>query len=249
MNLGFKLFFADKSEYVTMDSLIGETNGNTTVYKTTVNGARVTWTFEHISAGDIISLDVEGDVPLGITRIESVVFDVDSFSVTDRIPFFGTNADHTETRYPCELIEDTPYTNTATGLFPTLVSNGIGMALVPPFNNVAVTGAVRHKNSLTYLAKTLFTEDALSYTKLSAERVFYSENISIDGLFDVCQSLLPVSTFPMPKLVGWNSWDYYEQSITPDDIFENVDFLKNCSFKEHVKYIVIIMMRTWKSLI
>lgn len=239
MKLGFKLYFSDKTEYVPISSLTGKTVGNTTVYETTVRGARVKWTFEHIETGDIIYLDVEGDGPLGISRIDSVVLDVDTFSVTDRIPFFGTNSDHTETRYPCELVEDSSYSNNATGLFPTLTSSGMALAIVAPYSNIAGAGVIKHKNTLSYLARTLFTEDALNYTKLSAERVFYSKNITIDGLFDVCQSYLPVSTFPMPKLIGWNSWDYYEQSITPDDIFENVDFLENCSFKEHVKYIVI----------
>jgi len=239
MELGFKLHFADHIEYISRDSLKGETKDDKTVYKTIVDHVNVEWTFEQIPEGEIISLEVTSDSPLGINRIDSIVFDISSFSVTDRIPFFGTNSDHTETRYPCELVEDKSYTNNATGLFPTLASCGIALALVAPLNNVAGAGVIKHKNTLSYLAKTMFTEDALSYTKLSAERVFYSKSIRIDGLFDVCQSYLPVSTFPMPKLIGWNSWDYYEQSITPADIFENVDFLKNCSFKEHIKYIVI----------
>ena len=98
---------------------------------------------------------------------------MDTFSVTDRIPFFGTNSDHTETRYPCELVEDSSYSNNATGLFPTLTSSGMALAIVAPYSNIAGAGVIKHKNSLSYLARTLFTEDALNYTKLSAERVFY----------------------------------------------------------------------------
>ena len=77
MELGFKLHFADHIEYISRDSLKGETTDNKTVYKTIVDHANVEWTFEQIPEGEIISLEVTSDSPLGINRIDSIVFDID----------------------------------------------------------------------------------------------------------------------------------------------------------------------------
>ena len=239
MDLGFKLYFTDKTEYVPLSSLNGETMGNTTVYTAEVNGVNVNWAFEHLPLGDVISLEVEGDGPLGISRIDSLAFDIDSYAVTDRIPFFGTNADHTETRYPCELVENESFTNNATGLFPNLAAPGMAIAFLAPFRNHIGAGVIKHGGTLSYLAKTMMTEGDKKSCKIRAERVFFSESITIDALFDVYREYIPQSSFPMPKLTGWNSWDFYEQSVTPEDIFENVDFLKTSPFKEHLKYIII----------
>ena len=43
----------------------------------------------------------------------------------------------------------------------------------------------------------------------------------------------------MPKLMGWNTWDYYLDRVTPEDIYENIDALKKMPFADKLKYIVL----------
>lgn len=61
----------------------------------------------------------------------------------------------------------------------------------------------------------------------------------MDDFFTAYRALLPQSHFPMPKLTGWNTWDYYLDKITPADIFENVSALKDMPFADALDYIVI----------
>jgi len=239
MDLGFKIYFSDKTVYVPESSLNGKTEGNVTVYNTAVDHANIEWIFEKVDKGVIVTLSAKSESPLDIVRIDSLVFDMTPGSVTDRIPFFGTTTNHTETRYPSELAENKSYANNATGLFPDLASAGMAMAFIVPFKNMIATGTVRVGNTLSYFAKTLFTEDYQVSNAITTERLFFSENITIDELYDVYRSYIPKSSFPMPKLTGWNTWDAYMDKVTPDDIFKNLDFFKNSNLKKYLNYIII----------
>ena len=45
MSLGFRLYFEDRTVYISRDSLNKHTLGDTTVYTAAVNDAKVTWCF------------------------------------------------------------------------------------------------------------------------------------------------------------------------------------------------------------
>ena len=239
MNFGFKLYFTNKTVLVSASSLSGQVNGNTPTYRTTVDHVDVEWTFEKVDPGFIVKLTAKSDAPLDIERIDSLVFDVTEWGVTDRIPFLGTTTDHTETRYPSELVPNKPYANNATGLFPNLAAKGFAMAFVVPYDNMIAAGVVRTENALSFFAKTIYSDDMKLAHEIKSERVFFAENISISELYDVYREFIPQSSFPMPKLTGWNSWDGYMANVTPQDIFDNLEFFKNSSLAKYLDYMVI----------
>ena len=239
MNFGFKLYFHDETIKVLMSDLSGESIGKTTEYKTEVHGAYVTWSFENTDHGRLISLAVESDKPLGLKRIDSLCFDINDYAETDRVLFFGNNMLRSEHRYPCELAEGKERSADCTGLFSDLASEGPVVAMVSPFTNVIGAGTVKTENKLGFFAKTEFTEGLQNDKKLCAEKVFFSENITVDTLYDVYRSFLPQSTFKMPKLVGWNTWDYYLARVCPEDIFENIEAMSKMPFADKIDYIVI----------
>ena len=205
----------------------------------TVNGVEVSVNIEPYACGSIISVSVRGEKPLEIRRIDSLCFDVCGASETDRVLFFGNNMLCSEHRYPCELAEGVERAADCTGLFPSLDKSGVAMAMVSPFKNAIGAGAKKQGGKLSFFAKTEFTEWARNECYIEAERVFFAESIHIDGLFETYRNLIPKSKFPMPKLVGWNTWDYYLNRVTPEDIFENVDSLSKMPFADKINYIVI----------
>jgi len=145
-----------------------------------------------------------------------------------------------ETRYPSELSQGAEYSITCVGKFPNLGEQGIMFAGVAPFDNVY--GSVACKNSdggFTFCAKTEYTKGMLEAQSLRAEVVYLCENISIDDFFTNYRALIKKSSFAMPKLTGWNTWDYYLTDVTPEDISENVAALKNMPFAKAINYVVI----------
>ena len=239
MKLGFKLYFEDRTVCVPLSSLVENVRGDRTEYIYDENGIRVTWGFEKAGTGRIITLDADSDQPLGIRRIDSLCFEADCYGETDRVLFFSNNMMVSEHRYPCELCDGTERAADCTGLYKSLAGEGFALAMISPFKNIYGAGAVKSGEMLSFFAKTEFCDGMLSSTHLSAERVFFAEDITIDNLYSEYRGFLPTSSFPMPKLVGWNTWDYYLNRVTPEDIFENIEALEKMPFAGKLNYIVI----------
>ena len=240
MNLGFRLYFAEKTVFVAEETLTGIVDGTTTVYKTRVDHVDVRWTINRMDRGMLVELEAKSGEPLGIHRMDSLVFSMGTPGSTDRIAFYGNDMHHTEARYPDELGEKREYCADCTGLFADFASPGIAVAGVAPFENAFGAGVVKAEDGrLTCFAKTEFTKSLSRERELHAERVLFCESIAVEDLYDVYRELLPVSAFPMPKLLGWNTWDYYLDRVRPEDIEENVNALKDLSFADLLDYIVI----------
>ena len=240
MEPGFRLHYRDKTVYVTKSTLTGVRNGSTTVYETDIEGAHITWTFEPYRGGMLITLNARSDRPLGILRIDSLVISVGTPQVTDRIAFLGRSMYANETRYPCELGEGQEYGENCVGKFRHLADKGILMAGVAPFRNTYASVAYKQADgSFEFYAKTDFTQSESQGFMLCAERVYWHEAATIDDFLRDYRELLPQSSFPMPKLRGWNTWDYYLDRVTPEDIAENVTALKSMPFAGALDYIVI----------
>jgi hypothetical protein len=93
MKLGFKIYFENKTVYVPMSALEGETRGEVTVYKTKVEGADVEWIHTAEKNGAFVEMNVSSDSPLGIKRIDSVVCEVGVPGITDHIAVNITGSD------------------------------------------------------------------------------------------------------------------------------------------------------------
>lgn len=239
MDFCFKLYFSDEEITVWRSSLTGVDEGSSTVYKTSVKGAEVVWKFEVTERGTLVDLSVAGNAPLYLKRIDSLRFGPVSFKKTDRVLSFSSNMRRSEHRFPCELPEGIERFGDCTGHFADLTARGMALAMVAPFRNVVGAGALKCGDTLEFFAKTEFTEGMQSECALSAERVFYSDDVTVDELYDIYRSFLPQSSFPMPKLVGWNTWDYYLARVTPEDIFENIDAMSKMPFADKLDYVVI----------
>ena len=239
MDFGFRLFFKDETIFIPAKSLVGKTDGNKTVYTTKIRGAQIVWRIESLEMGKLITLSANSEKPLGLKRIDSLVFYMDSPRATDRILFFGNKLCCCTHRYPCDLADNTEYCTDCTGLFGDLSSNGMALTMVAPFTNVVGAGVKKANGRLEYFAKTEYTEGMQESHALVAERVYFATDININELYDVYRSMLPQSSFPMPKLTGWNTWDYYLNRVTPDDIFENIEALATMPFADKLHYIVI----------
>lgn len=240
IKIGFKLHFEDKTVFVDRDSLDAVCTDGKKIYKASVDGAEVLWAFEKWGTGDIVSLSIKGNKPLGIKRIDSVVFNIGVPKKTDRIVFLGRSFLKNETRYPWELGTDIEYPIDCLSHLEDLTQKGPVIAGISPFRNIYASVAVKNTDgSFTFSAKTEYTVDMLQSNVLSTERVFFIENASLDELFDLYRPLLPVSKFPMPKLTGWNSWDYYLDNVTADDVMENAAALSKMPFSTKLDYIVI----------
>jgi len=240
MELGFQLYFADRTVYMAQSDLIAVTEGNATVYRTEIDGIHVTWRMEPYAGGKLISLHVCSPAPLGIRRIDSAVLPVGIPEKTDRILCLGRDMHTNETRFPCELGVGQEYSVNCIGHVADLAAPGLMLAGVEPFQHIYGSVAEKHEDgSFTFRAKTEFTEGMWGETSLCTERVWMHEHITIDDFFTAYRPLLPQSHFDMPKLTGWNTWDYYLDKVTPEDIAENVAALKHMPFADALDYIVI----------
>ena len=240
MKLGFRLWFVDRTVYIDRDSLNAAADGADTLYHAEIEDIQITWRFTPYENGELISLDVNASHPLGICRIDSAVFTIAPPQATDRILFLGRDMHSNETRFPHELGTAQEYSVNCAGHFTDLTASGILIAGVEPFHNI-YGSAVRKSTdgSFTFCAKTEFTESMLEETSLHAEQAYLCEQTTIDRFFTAYRLLLPQSHFPMPKLTGWNTWDYYLDKVTPADIAENVAALQKMPFANALDYIVI----------
>lgn len=237
MELGCRLHFLDKTLYVSQSQL--KTTDNS-VFEGAVNGAHIRWEFEPYEKGFLISLDVTSENALNIKRIDSLVFSLPAPEKTDRILFLGRNMVENENRFSFELGFNREYTAECTGIVKNFEEKGHLFAGKVPFTNVYKSVALKKDDgSFEFSAKTEFVESMLNAKTLSCEKVYFTPDSTVGEFFDSYQNLIPKSNFPMPKLKGWNTWDYYLDRVKYEDIFENVEALKNSPFKDGIDYIVI----------
>lgn len=240
MELGFRIWFEEKTVYIPMTSLTAERCGDVTTYRTEVGEAAVVWTHTAYAGGSLVQLEVTSQKPLGIRRMDSIVCSVGIPEATDHITTMGRSVLTNEIRFPHEFGVDTEYCPNAVGLFRHLDEAGLLLLAVSPFENVSTSVAAKDaQGSFTFSVKTEFTQSLVSGKHLVTERAYINESITIGDFFRVYRELLPQSTFPMPKLTGWNSWDYYLRDVSAADVFENAQALKQMPFAEHLRYIVI----------
>lgn len=240
MNLGFRLHFSEKTVFVSAGQLTGEICGKATVYKMTVEHADVVWTHTPHKGGLLIDLTVSSRQPLNIIRIDSVVLDMGVPSPTQHIALMGRDTTQNEIRFPHELGIENEYCETAVGLYETLDAKGTVLAGVAPFQNICKAVACKDAaGRFAFCVKTEYTRDMLEHRTLTTEQAYLHLDTTLDELFSVYRDLLPQSSFPMPKLTGWNTWDYYLDKVTAEDVFENIAALKNMSFAKDLDYIVL----------
>lgn len=236
MELGVRIYFEDETVYIPQSAFTQESDG---AFRARVRNVTVCRRFEQAEGGEVVTLTLESESALRVKRADSIVFCVTP-KATDRVAVLGRDMYCGMMRYPHELPRGREYGTQAAGHFETLTGKGPIFAGVVPFDRVYASLVYRLENGdILYCAKTEFTEYELNAKKLSAQPVLWCENSTIDDFFTLYRSLLPQSTFDMPKLTGWNSWDYYLNNVTPADVEENAKALSALSFADKLDYIVI----------
>ena len=117
MELGFRIWFEEKTVYIPMTSLTAERCGDVTTYRTEVGEAAVAWTHTACAGGSLVQLEVTSQKPLGIRRMDSIVCSVGIPEATDHITTMGRSVLTNEIRFPHEFGVDTEYCPNAVGLF------------------------------------------------------------------------------------------------------------------------------------
>lgn len=239
MNYGIRLYFLNDTFFIPLSEMEKSESDKETLYIASIRGASVKCSVKKAENGEILSAFLISNAPLNLKRIDFPVFELNPSMQTDRILFFGNNMCHCTHRYPCELGDGVEYAADCTGLFPSLDGSGMAMAMIAPFINTVGAGAVRTGDRFEFFAKTEFTKGNLAEHSLESEKVFLSTSVTISALQAIYRDMLPESRFLMPRLTGWNTWDYYLNRITPEDIFENIEALEKMPFADKLDFIVI----------
>lgn len=236
MNISFRLYFEDKTITVPLNSL----KGNDGLYCGEINEVKFEWNITPFLNGNFVELAVSSDKSLGIKRIDSVVFDVEKPKNKPRFSFYTNNMYNGETRFIDEVGINREYCADIIALYDDFSSSGVTLAGIIPFENPFGAGEkTKPDGSIEFFAKTEYTIAKSMETSLKTEKVFFSDSMTVEELYTFYREQLPQSSFSMPKLTGWNTWDYYLDRVKPEDIFENVDALSKMPFADKLDYIVL----------
>ena len=145
MDIGFRLYYQDRTVCVSEKELTKDIRENGFTYLGSVNGARVEWSFEHYNGGALIDLKLDSDTELGICRIDSIVFNTRVTQKTDRVLFMGRSIND-EMRYPFELGEGVEYCSSCVGFSEGISTKGVLVAAVAPHTNVC-GGIITNKDT------------------------------------------------------------------------------------------------------
>lgn len=95
-------------------------------------------------------------------------------------------------------------------------------------------------HTIQVTTKVTFTRGQAKQKELYSEWVWLSDNLPILQAVEIWAAKHPYLEKKEPLAYGWNSWDYYFETISHADIVENVDAIKaDPILKEKVKYITV----------
>ncbi len=238
MKPGLRICFNDGSIlYLNKEQLTAREDG---VYTGTFWGISIIWRLEPIDGGFAAELEISSEKPLNVCRMDSIVLGIGKQERPIRYGFYTNDFAYGETRFPDEVGIDREYVADGVGVYENFCTPGLTVCGMAPFRNICKAGVVtRLSGDAELFVKTEFTVEASRENRLITERAYFFEGITAEDFGDWYRRTLPQSSFPMPKLTGWNTWDYYLQKVTPEDILENLAALENMPFRDALDYIVI----------
>ena len=99
---------------------------------------------------------------------------------------------------------------------------------------------VLQKNTLLVTAKVQFTRGQAKQTALFSEWVWLCDTLPLLEATRTWAALQPALEEQEPIAYGWNSWDYYFETVSHQDVMENAEAIRNDPvFSQKVKYITI----------
>lgn len=242
MDYTLRLYFDDEICTLHPGEMECQVFQNRTVYTSRLRHCEITWTLTAFDWGTQVDFQAKSPKPLGLNRVDSLVLPLPVPEESHRILFLGntSNIFSAEPLYPAELGVMREYSNDIAGVYKNLSEPGVLLGAVAPFANLCGAGVQKQDDgSLLLFGKTEFTPALAQSTCLQADTLLFCPHIPISSFLQLYHQRLPQSSFPMPKLTGWNSWDYYLNRVTAQDVLENVQALKQMSFAHYLNYIVI----------
>jgi len=238
MQPGLRIYFNDGSIlYLNKEHLTAEENG---IYAGEYRGISIRWRMEPVAGGWSAELEISSHKPLNVRRMDSVVLDIGKQQRPMRYGFYTNDCRQGETCYPDEVGIDREYVGDGVGVYENFNTPGLTVCGLAPFRNICKAGVVtRLSGDAELFVKTEFTVEASRTNRLSAEKAYFFEGLTAEEFGDRYRQMLPQSSFSMPKLTGWNTWDYYLNKVTPEDILENLAALEKMPFRDALGYIVI----------
>lgn len=238
MTPGIRICFNDGSIlYLNKDHL---TAGEDGVYTGTYRGVSIVWRLVPVAGGFGAELEISSEKPLNVCRMDSIVLDIGKQERPVRYGFYTNSFAYGETRYPDEVGIDREYVADGVGVYKNFCTPGVTVCGLAPFRNLCGAGVVtRLSGDVELFVKTEFTVEASRSKRLVSEKAYYLEGLTAEEFGDWYRNLLPQSSFPMPKLTGWNTWDYYLDRVTPEDVLENLAALEKMPFRDRLDYVVI----------
>ena len=238
MRPGLRIYFNDGSIlYLNEDQLTAEGNG---VYTGNFWGISIVWRLKPVNGGWSADLEISSKKPLNVCRMDSIVLGLGEQQRPTRYAFYTNAFEYGETRYPDEVGVDREYVGDGVGIYENFRAPGVTVCGLAPFRNICKAGVVtRLSGDAELFVKTEFTVEASRTNRLSTEKAYFFEELTAEEFGDWYRNMLPQSAFPMPKLTGWNTWDYYLDRVTPEDVLENLAALEKMPFRDQLDYVVI----------
>lgn len=201
----------------------------------------VKWIFKKEQKGFLASLIVTKKQEMVITRLDNFVVEIDKSKVKDDmvVPHLGSSKFGFAGNKL--LREMKPQTDVRiTGLFENISSEGFMIAEILPLKFLYKIRIINNDDAIRFEPFTKFTEAFYHAEKLESQKTWICDGCTLSEGMESLKKLLPIRKKYVPRIFGWNSWDYYFASVSHDDIMENLEFIKNDKvLSENIKYVTI----------
>ncbi len=200
-----------------------------------------TWRFTPSGAGWLTQLELTSDHPLACSAIELSIDYVPSVSIeTLRLPTYHVTAEFDGMQPVPPIGGEAPLGVNLRGAFSDHRSPGLFLCGRGPQNFPLYFGVRRlNQDSLCFTAETTYPRGFTGATSLKTELVWLSTQLNLPKALETCNSHYPRRALTPPP-VGWNSWDYYWNTVKLEDVIENMDFI--CAdplLSQYLRYIVV----------
>jgi len=204
---------------------------------------RVRWAFTLAQGGYWVTLDVASEHGLDCAAITSLGLtyrSADEDATAWRVPTCGLDIGRVG-MLKVESVDESAPDSLMRGVFKDSRTSGlfVGTHLPQSFLHLyRVREAER--NGVTLTCTTQFTDGAGKGTQLESEATWVCASKPIADAIEAYASHVPLAPARPAPPVGWNSWDYYAQAVSMDDLVENMEEIrKDPVFARQIRYIVL----------
>jgi len=202
---------------------------------------RIIWHFTPSGAGWLTQLELTSDRPLACSAVE-LTFDYTPGVPLEtlRLPTRHIASDLDGVQPVPPLDGESPISVCLIGAFSDHKTPGLFLATHGPQNFPLYFCARRiSETSLRFSAETTYPRGFCSATTLKTEPLWLTTRLTLPAALESFNNQYPRRDSNPPP-VGWNSWDYYWNAVTLEDVIENMDAIRDDPIlSQHIRYIVV----------